>query len=244
MTASSDLARLIRAAARGGPSSRAALAVLQDALLERFGRAFEESVAVARSVDTGTFAAERFVVFYPHAISRGETVARIGRSPIPGDFPPFGIATSAQLLYSVHERGARSLPPAPGVVVWSSRTGPDTTAQQKVWRDAQRELDRARQARPAMVLDVERIRLDRGGYSVRDGTYYGVGQPVFRVFSQEALPENEAGWITQHSPHVYRVTDGVWVDSVVRAANVREARERVARALGVRGLARPSRGRT
>ena len=236
MTSSSDLARLIRAAARGGPSSRAALAVLQDALLERFGRAFEESVALARSVDTGTFAAERFVVFYPHAISRGETVARIGRSPIPGDFPPFGIATSPQLLYSVHE-GARTATPAPGVVVWSSRAGPDTSAQQKVWRDAQRELVRARQARPAMVLDVERIRLDRGGYSTRNGIYYGVGQPVFRVFSQEPLPENEAGWIAPHSPHVYRVTDGVWVDSVLRAANVREARERVARALGVRGLA-------
>ena len=234
MSVSSDLSRLIRAAARGGPSSRASLAVLQDALLERFPVAFADIVELAKSVDDKR-SAERMVVFYPHAIGRGEQVARLprGRSPITGDYPPFGVATAAQLEYEPS--------PAPSVIVWSSRTGLDTSKQQAMWRAAQRARVQREREQPAMVLDVERIRLDRGGYSTRDGTYYGVGQPVFRVTSRDPLPENEAGWIAPLNPHAYRTQGGIWVDSVLRAPRASEARRTVARALGIRPLTRPPR---
>ena len=73
----------------------------------------------------------------------------------------------------------------------------------------------------SMKLDVERIRLDWGGYD-RGGRYFGSGAPLFRVTGEKE------GYVSdRHGPI------DVFVDEHVRAPDAREARRRVAAEYGI-----------
>ena len=222
-----DFEGLARGANRAGRPGREALAVLQDAVLESFGPAFEINAALARDVGARPHSAERLVIFYPFQAPVGV------RSSIAGFEPPFDIATEAQLA----ER------PAIGAVVWSDRTGFDVQPQQGRWRATDRARRALERARPTVILDVERIRLDAGGYDSR-GRYFGSGQPLFRVTSREPLPIEaflgpfrEGAYGTRRFG--YSATEGFWIDTEpFRAPDARTARQRVAKELGINARSR------
>ena len=222
----SEFAGLVRAANRPGRIGREALAVLQDLLLERFGTEFERQAEQATSIASERFS-ERVLVFYPHQVTQAEKFGGLP-SPIPGHVPPFDIATEEQLTHR----------PLAGIVVWSTRTGFKTAAQQARWRGVARNRRAAERARPSVVLEVERIRLDRQGYD-RRGTYYGTGRPFFRVTSTGPLPPDVEPRPTGRFGYV--ASDGYWIDTFVRAETAREARREVAREFGVRPRTRAPR---
>lgn len=74
-----------------------------------------------------------------------------------------------------------------------------------------------------MKLDVERVRLDRGGYD-RRGRYWGSGAPLYRVTSDEPLSDAQIERLYGTSAY-YKPRE---IDEYVRASNAREAREKVA----------------
>ena len=80
----------------------------------------------------------------------------------------------------------------------------------------------------SMKLDVERIRLNQGGYD-RSGRYFGSGPPLFRVTG-----EKEGYDSARHGPI------DVFIDAYIRAPDAREARRRVASEYGITPSARTS----
>ena len=226
-----DLESLAREANRPGRRGRESLIVLQDAVMQDFGDTFEASVELARTVGSRSYSAERLVVFYPFKIDAAKRL-RGRTSPIPGYRPPFDVLTEEQLS----ER------PVLGVVVWSDRAGFKTQPHQERWRKAQRVRRAAEKARPTIVLDVERIRLDRQGYDPQ-GRYFGSGEPLFRVTSREPLFDFIAESLvsSQQRRLGYEAGDGFWIDATLRAPNARTARVRVAKELRVNARTRPRR---
>lgn len=115
---------------------------------------------------------------------------------------------------------------------------------------------RAWDTRPTLRLRVERVPLDRGGYDPR-GRYYGTGEPLYRIFSDEdvrveGIPRLERwarfgeGRYWDYGELFYptsgeRRVDApigpdatVAIDTIVRARDARAARALVANELGVR----------
>lgn len=209
-----DFDALVREANRAGRRGRDALAVLQDAVLESFGPAFERAAAVANAIQHHAHSAERLVVFYPVAKRPSANVVTLF-------MPPFDIVAEAQLAAL----------PVTGAIVWSDRTGFDTVSQQERWRAADRARRAGERARPAVILDVERIRLDSQGYD-SSGRYFGPGAPLFRVTGREPIPLDAARDLIadygRYRQLGYEANDGYWIDAELRAPDARAARQRVA----------------
>lgn len=129
-----------------------------------------------------------------------------------------------------------------------------TTPSWEKWKDLRKRIDHTitdifegadfyREAQaPFVHFRAERVRLDRGGYDSRGG-YWGRGRPLYRVFAD--LPADVAAHILDHpSTHLrYRFgiqirpivgTGEAEIDHHVRADDAKDAREQVARALGLR----------
>lgn len=215
---------LIHDANRPGRIGREALAVLQDAALERYGAEFAQAADHASGMES-IRNVEYVLAFNPIGYEVG--VMGDDRESLKmwnglQQVPPFAIATPEHLTWR---------PPHAGIVLWSTRTAFDTAGHQERWRAAWRRRLAAQRARPEVVLNVERIRLDRGGYDA-SGRYYGGGPPLFRVTSDAPLPADVEPRTTGRLGYV--AGGGYWIDTVVRAPSAREARRIVAAEFGVR----------
>ena len=109
------------------------------------------------------------------------------------------------------------------------------------------------ETRPTIRLDVERIAINRGGYD-RHGKYWGSGQPLYWVSSHTPVPIANVprlqrgsrywsyGELFTLAPSEPRgVLDLARVETAVRADSAAEARELVAKELGVNAIARSPR---
>lgn len=122
------------------------------------------------------------------------------------------------------------------------------------WKDLRKRIDHTltdifegadfyREAQaPFVHFRAERVRLDRGGYDSQ-GKYWGGGLPLYRISA--FLPENVTKFVLDHpATHLrYRSgiriqslfgTDEAEIDHYVRADDAKDAREQVARKLGLR----------
>ena len=129
-----------------------------------------------------------------------------------------------------------------------------TSPRWEKWADLRRRIDHAitdiaegvdfhREAQaPYVRLQAERVRLDQGGYD-RGGRYWGRGLPLYRVTAD--LPADITRYVLDHPStylghrsgiHLQIVTNTgeAWIDHHVRADDAKDAREQVARKLGLR----------